>query len=400
MAAPHPEDELARLQKLLAKGLPPVVLLTGANDHFRGEAVARLLAVVPAEAELRTIDAVEERAHGGGAADGEDDDDEDDASGAGDEATAACPELLDLRGGGLFAKRQYLCIRRGANWWKNHAVAVAAQVPKFAKGCGLVIEAGKLDKRRKAAATLVKEVADGGAFFEFRDLYDSPFDRTRSPLEGELCKWVVTSAAKLGVPLQADAAWLVVVQVGKSLSELLAELGRLRDRIPAEQRRKPLDPAALRGRLTCSFESNPFEFATAVLAGDRRAAFRSAQAMYDRGVRNRDGKASKDTAGVLPFTTSWLYQSLANTYEGRLMLDSGVPLRDVATRCGVRMYQDQFLAQVQRLDRAKLQRGLLALHHCQRMSRLTGEEHLLLLERFLRMWFDGAPIPLAEELDL
>lgn len=64
-----PDKELDRLRKLLAKGLPPVVLITGSNDFFRAEAVEAWLAAVPKDAELRRIDAVDERAGGGGGGD-------------------------------------------------------------------------------------------------------------------------------------------------------------------------------------------------------------------------------------------------------------------------------------------------------------------------------------------
>ncbi|MBL8737797.1 MAG: hypothetical protein JNL12_15295 [Planctomycetes bacterium] len=400
MAVPNPEVELTRLGKLLAKGLPPVLVVTGVNDSFRAEAMDLVLAAMPKDGELRIVDAVGERAGGGAADDDEADDDGDEAGDAADAAAglAACPELLDLRGGGLFAKRAFVVVRRAANWWRKHATTVGSQLPHIGKGCGLVIEAGKLDKRKKAAATLVKQLADGGALFEFRELYDTPFDRTRSPLEGELCKWVIGRAAKAGVPLQPEAAWLLVAQVGKNPPDLLAELQRLRDRF-GDGVKAPLAPAQLQGKLTTSFASTPFELADAVLGGDRRAAFRSVRAMFDRGVRQKDGR-TMDAGGLLPFATSWLFQRLAQVLEGRQMLEGGVSLRDVPERLGVRFQGEQLAAQVQRWTKARLSRGLLALHACQRSSRTTGEDPDVLLERFLCQWFDGVPIPTAEDFEL
>jgi hypothetical protein len=399
MAGPHPEDELTRLGKLLDRGLPPLVIVTGASDWFRTEAMERLLAAVPKAAELRLLDAVDVRAPGGGGNEEEDEDDEVPGETDGAEGIAACPELLDLCSGGLFARTTFLVIRRGANWWARHAATLAAQLPHFAKGSGLVLEAKKLDKRKKAAAALVKGLADKSSLFEFRDLYDMPYDRSRSPLEGELARWVVARAARLGVPLTPAAAWLLVAQVGKVLPELVAELERLRDQFPAGSKPAPLEPSDLRGKITCSFESTPFELAEAVLAQDKRRALRSVRAMFDHGVRKRDGGAM-DSGGRLPFTTSWLYQSLATVYEARQLVDSGMSLRDVPGRVGVRQFVDRFVEQVQRNDVQRLQRGLLAVHHCQRMSRLTSEEPEVLLERFLAQWFDGAPIPTAADLDL
>lgn len=401
MAVPNPEVELTRLGKVLGKGLPPLLVVTGVNDSFRAEAMDLVLAALPKDGELRIVDAVGERAGGGGG--GDDDESDDDADEAADGADAAaglaaCPELLDLRGGGLFAKRAFVVVRRAANWWRKHAATVGSQLPHFGKGCGLVLEAPKLDKRKKAAATLVKQLADGGALFEFRELYDTPFDRTRSPLEGELCKWVALRAAKAGVPLQPEAAWLLVGQVGKNPPDLLAELQRLRDRF-GDGVKAPLGPGQLQGKLTTSFASTPFELADAVLGGDRRAAFRSVRAMFDRGVRQKDGR-TMDTGGLLPFATSWMYQQLALVLEGRQLLDGGVSLRDVPERLGVRFQGERLAAQVQRWSRPRLTRGLLALHACQRSSRTTGEDTDVLLERFLCQWFDGAPIPTAEDFEL
>jgi len=403
MAAPNGEDELTRLGKLVQKGLPPLLVVTGVNDPFRAEAVDRAVAAVPKDAELRLVDAGDERGGGGGGGDDDGGSDDDGDGGvetaAADAATASCPELQDLRGGGLFARAAFVVVRRASGWWQRHGGAVAAALPRFGKGCGLVVEAPKLDKRKKAVQQLLKQLADAGALFEFRELYDMPFDRTRSPFEGELCKWVVGRAQKLGVPLQLDAAWLLVMQVGKAIPELLAELQRLRDQLGADPKRKPLAPADLRGKLTCSFGSTPFELAEAVLGDDRRAAWRSVRAMFERGVRSKDGKAM-DPAGVLPFATSWLFGQFAQALEGRQMLDAGVSDRDLPQKCGVFQFADRFVANVRRHGQPRLRRGIQALHACQRQSRLTGEDADALMERFLAQWFDGAPIPSAEDLGL
>jgi DNA polymerase III delta subunit len=399
MGVPNPDDELARLHKLAARGLPPLVAVTGANDLFRAEAVDRLLAAVPPAAELRVLDAGDEREGGGTGGDGGDDDGSADGDGdAADGEVAAPPELAELRGGGLFAKVAFLVVRRGGGWWQRHVAAVAASLPRFGKGCTLIVEARKLDRRKKVAQSLLKSLADSGASFEFRDLYDSPFDRTRSPLEGELCKWVVARAARLGVPLQPDAAWLVVMQVGKQPADLVAELGRLRDRFGADPKRKALAPADLRGALTVGFQSTPFELADAVLKNDRRAAMRSLRAMFDRSVRTKDGKAM-DAGGVFPFATNWLHGQIATALEGRQLLASGVSERDLPARAGVRGFADRFVDQVRANDEARLRRGIQALVAVQRLSRLTGEEPDALLERFLAAWFDGVPVPVAEDLE-
>lgn len=395
MAVSNPEVELRRLAKLVERGLPKVLLVFGESDFFRSQAMEKVMAALPADGDVRTLDAVEMRG-GGGGGDADDDDEADDAGDGGDAGIADCPELLDLRGGGLFAKSAVLVIRRGKNWWKKHVATLAAQVDKFSAGSALVLEADKLDKRKKVAAGLVKAAAEQGAAFEFRNLYELPYNRDEGLAGGELVQWLLGRAKGLGTALTDEAACLLVTQVGAQPAELLAELHRLRDQLGADPKRPPLAPADLRGKLTVAFESTPFEFAEAVLDRDKPRAHRSLQAMFARGVRDKSGKAM-DSGGLLPFTTNWLFRSIAALYEGRLLMASGTPERDVPALVGVRQFQQRFAAQLRKSDVATLERGLLALQACQRASRTTGEDGDVLLERFLSQWFDGAPIPEAEE---
>lgn len=389
MAAPNPSIELTRLDKLVRSGLPSIVAITGPSDFFRNKAMERLLKAVPEEAELRHVDGADLKAAK------DDGDDNDDAPAA----TVLAPELQDLRGGGLFATRSFVAVRRGSAWWLKHSASIAELAPKIPQGSGLLLESAKLDKRKKVAAALVKELIAAGAYFEFRDLYELPFDRDRGPLEGELCKWVLACCKKLGVPLTPESALLLVAQVGKAPGELLAEIERIKAQFGVDPVRAPLAPKDLAGKLTVSFESRPFEFTEAVLSGDRKAAQRSLSAMFTRGVRQQDGKVM-DPGGLLPFTSSWLFRQMGQVYEGRVLLDCGVSMRELPARAGVRQFADSFLAQVKHCSIAKLKRGVTALHACQRKSRLLGADPEVLLERFLVQWFDGTAIETAEELEL
>lgn len=408
MAAPNPEHELERLRRLLQKPLPPVVVLAGDGAWFRDRAVEAVLAAVPAAAELATVDGqlTDVRglaADGGGSPDGTDGagaDGPDGDGGAGGDAGAdagparACPDLEPLRGGGLFASVAFVVVRRGDRWLRRYGPALAAFLPRIAAGSTLVLEVQKLDKRTR----LAKELLQASAVFEFRNLYETPFGQPDRPLEGELCRWVLARGKKLGVALAPEAALLLCAQVGRDPGALCAELQRLRDQLGGDPAREPLGPDDLRGRLTTGFESTPFELAEAVLAGDRPRAFRSLRAMFDRGVRQRDGRAM-DPAGLFPFTTSWLFRALGEVHEGRLLLDAGTPLRSLPTAVGVQGFVDRWLEQVRRNPAARLEQGLRALLCCQREKRLTGEDDDVLLERFLCRWFEGAPVPEAAELE-
>ena len=354
MAVPNPERELGRLQQTLDRGLPPVTVLLGASGFFRAEAVDRVLGAVPAGAELRSVDGSQD-------SDGR--------------------ELLDLRGAALFGSGSCLLVRRAEAWLKKRGADLEGVLAKMAPGCSLIVELTRLDRRTR----LAKALAGKGAVFEFRDLYAEPYDRSRSPLEAELVGWVQQRGRAASLPLTAEAAWLVVTAVGTDPAELVAELARLAGGLAG---RKRIGAEELRGQLTCSFESTPFELADAVLADDRRKASRSLAAIFARGVRGRDG-AGVDRGGLFPFITSWLFRSMANAHEGRRLLDAGTPLGEVPAAVGVRGFTDRFREQVQAHTVERLAGGLSALVDSQRQLRFTGEDPQLVLERFLARWFAG-----------
>ena len=397
MAAPHPDKELERLRAACKQGLPSVVALVGGGAWFRQQALDAVLASLPGDLEVVSIDGQEVALRGKKASAGDDDGeavdgDEDDA---GDDAGAVhCKDLQPLAGGGLFSQSTCVVVRRGDRWMQRYAKALAAFAPRIQKGSLFVFEAQKLDKRTKWA----KELAASGAAYEFRELYETPFGRPDQPLQGELVQWVTAHSKRLGVPVTPESALLLTAQVGKEPALLAAELDQLVDQFQKKGSQKALAPEDLRGKLTCSFESTPFELAEAVLDGDRKRALRSLHAMFARGVKQKDGKRM-DQGGLFPFATSWMFSSMGQVYEGRTMLDDGTPLRDIASKLGVYAFQERFMAQVQKNPRSKLEHGLLALLHCQRERRSLGEEDDVLLERFLARWFDGAPVPGPEELE-
>lgn len=353
MAAPSPERELQRLRRTLAEALPQVVVLMGPSRFFRGEAFEAARAALPGDVDVRTLE--------------------------GEEVTDG-KELLDLRGGTLFGKGAWLAVRRGDGWLARHGERLLRALETLAPGCGLLLEVVKLDRRTRIA----KALAAHGEIFEFRDLYAEPYDRTRSPLESELIGWLVARARAMGLTLRPEAALLLVTVVGKEPGLLLADLRRLGDQL--EDPKTPITEEVLRGRLISSFGSTPFELAEAVLAGDRRRATRSVEAMFQRGAPGRDG-ATVDRAGVLPFATSWLYRSLARVYEARVLLDEGVALEDIPGRLGVRTFVERFLAQVRTNTRGRLERGLVWLVEMQRRQRTGGEDPAWAMHRFLARWF-------------
>lgn len=353
MAAPNPEREVARLKKTLKRGLPPCLVIAGGSAFFRQEAFDDALAAVPERADLRSID--------------------------GDRETDG-REIDDLRGGTLFGTGTVLAVRRGENWLKQHAEGLVTALPSFAKGSALLLEVKKLDRRTRIAKALGKL----GELFEFRDLYTEPYDRSRSPLDAEMVSWLVSRSRGMKAPLTAEAAFLVMSSVGTKPGELVAELQRIAG--VAGETKQALTPDDLRGKLTSSFASTPFEFADGLLDYDRARATRSLTAMYERGAQGRDG-VRVDQGGLFPFITSWLYTSLAQLHIGRQLVDEGVSARDVPGRLGVRTFTDRLVAQLQTNPTARVSRGLRLLHACQRELRTTGEDPHYLLLRFLSRYF-------------
>lgn len=355
MAVPNPERERKRLQRSLQGALPSCLIIQGAAEFFRQEAMDEVAAALPAELDLRTID--------------------------GDQKTDG-QELEGLCGGALFGGGSVLFVRRGDAWYKEQGERLLQTLPRMAAGSCLVLEVKKLDKRTRIYKALSKQAET----FEFRELYAEPYDRSRSPLEAELVAWIVSRAKEGGCPLTAEAAFLLMSTVGTNPGEILAELQRIQ--VELGKSRKARGPEELRGSLTCSFESTPFEFAEAVLARDRKRATRALTALYRRGTKGRDG-ARVDTAGLFPFLSSWLFRQLTQAYEGRRLMDQGVPLSDVPGRVGVRGFVDRYTAGLRRNETAQLQRGIELLHDCQRRLRSSGEDPEWLLLQFLAGYFAG-----------
>lgn len=355
MASPSPDTEQERLSKALKNGLPSVLLVTGVSDFFRQEAIDSAFAVIPEGVDLQTMDGETET-------DGR--------------------ELNDLCGGTLFGSGSVLVMRRGETWLNEHGEALLATIPRIARGSSLILEVKKLDKRTKLAKALVK-VADA---YNFRELYAEPYDRRRSPLDGDMVKWLVARSRAMKCPLQAEAAYMLMSVVGTKPAELVEEVERIKSQVGDRDMGKPLSPEELRGGLTCSFQSDPFEFAEALLANDRKAATTALSAMFTRGTTGKDGKRI-DQGGLFPFITSWLFTCLSQLYEGRCLLDAGVSSREVPKRVGVFQFVDRYLQQLQGNSAGRLQRGLRLLHACQRELRSSGEDPEWLLQRFLGRYF-------------
>ncbi|MEO0480999.1 MAG: DNA polymerase III subunit delta [Planctomycetota bacterium] len=357
MAAPNPERELDRLRKLCKGPLPAVLVIAGASKFFRGEAIDLVLGAVPKDADLRSIDGT---------------------------ADSDGRELDDLQGGGLFGSGSYVCVKRAAGWLKTFQKELERRIDHIADGCGLILEVEKLDKRTKLAKALMAR----GEALELRDLYAEPFGRGRGPMDSEVVQFLIRRGRQRKLDFTPEAAILIRATVGDDPTELQAELDRLELQFPNGG---SVGPEELRGKLRIAFESTPFEFAEAVLVFDRKRAERSLEAMFERGVKARDG-SSMDAGGVFPMVTSWLFQSMTNVLHGVRLRDQGVSDRDIPSRCGVRFFTERFEAQVRVNQAPRLARGVELLVDAQRKFRSSGETPRLILADFLARYF-GSAVP-------
>jgi len=352
MAAPNPEQQLEQLAGVLSSDAPPrVYCVNGAARWFRDRALDLIRGSFGGDREVVELDGAEAR---------------------GKDADLA-EFLMDLRTSNLFGASKLLLLRNAESWLREHGKLLSATFDKLASGNVLVLDVTRIDGRTAIAKTLKKN----SAWFEFRQLYEKPFDASRPPQTGELAQWVRARASERGMHLSPDTAWFIVQVSGTDPAVLDGELDRLAPVCAGET----VDPERLRPLLTIAFGSSQFELVDAILVGDLRAALRSLVAMYRQGLRDRDGK-SIDATAVFPMVSSWLVSSLANLIEARAAVDAGEPERAVVQRYGG-FFKGRFAQQLARHDRASLERIHAASVRAERRLRLTGEEPEILLERLL-----------------
>ena len=348
MAAPNPEREFERLEKVLASAASPqVFLIHGVSRWFRGRALDLLRHAFEAGSDLIEVDAR--------------------VTGSRDEDLSLF--LMDLRTQNLFAGRKVLLLRNGETWLSF----LAPSLTGIAKGNVLVIDVDKMDGRTK----LARQLKSMGGVFEFRNLYDRPF-RDEAPRDSaEIVLWIVDRARKKKIGLSPDAALFMLEVVGSEPALLEGELERL---APIFEH-KNVQASELRSQLSISFGSSQFEFVDALLGQDLRAALRSLSALYREGLRTKDGQKLEASA-VFPMLCSWLDMCLAKLSEAMFCLESGESMAEVVARYGG-FFKDRFEKQLRSLDLPCLARMHDALLRAERRLRVSAEEPQILLERML-----------------
>ncbi|MFQ5503302.1 MAG: DNA polymerase III subunit delta [Planctomycetota bacterium] len=346
----NPQRELDRLEGILgSEERPPLWTICGASRWFRDRALARLREALGQDAALVELDGNDS---------------------GGDQGRVA-EFLMDLRTADLFRTRKALFLRGGDKWLKAHGKLLAECLTKMASGNSLVIEVTRLDGR----TTLARRLKRQGVWFEFRRLYDKPFRASEPPWTAELVRWVGERARARGVEMDAEAAWFVVQVVGSEAAKLEAEL----ERIGPALRGDVATPELLRPLLTISFDSTQFELVDALLAGDRKLAWRALVALSREGLRDRDGKPM-DPGAVFPMVSSWLLANVAKLIEARAEVDNGGSIQEAAARHGG-YFRERFEEQLARHDRESLGRVHQAVLRAERRLRLSGEDPAVLLER-------------------
>ncbi len=352
MAAPNPELEFRRLEKICGGDSPPgLVLIRGSSRWFRDRALARLRELWKEAGEFQELDGEE----------------------VGEDGRRVSEFLLDLRTASLFSGARFLLLRHAERILRRFGEAFLETVEKTAKGNRLIVEVAKLDGRSK----LARSFRERGEVFEFRDLYTKPFDARKPPASAEIVRWVTDRGAAHGLSLGPEAALFLVTVVGGDPGRIDGELSRLSS---AGLSKRP-GPEDLRVSLQVSFGASQFDLVDAVLEGDLPAALRANRALYQEGLRDREGKRIEPSA-VFPLVSSWMHTCLAKLRAARDEVDSGSSISEAAARHGG-FFRDRFAGQLRRHDRASLARLGEALLRAEVRLRTMGEDPELLLERWI-----------------
>jgi DNA polymerase III delta subunit len=350
MAQPNPEDELKRLETVLAQGVPKVVQLLGKARWFRERALDAFLRRAGKDVEVLWFT-------------GENDD--------------GARLLRDLRTRSLFGGCKVMVLRPLDKALKGIEEGVVETLPKIPAGHHLVLDLESLDQRTRMAKALVK----AGATFQFRDLYDRPYRMGDDPTGAELVRWLLDRGRKRGILLTPKASLFLTQTIGTDPSELDAEIGRLLATGDGGTG-APLTPETLLERVHLGANSDQFRLAEQLLGGDLRGAVRTLEAFQREGLTAAAGRTA-DSGALFPIVGAWLRRTFRSALAARRSIDAGMEPAQAATQAGVMLFQDRFLSGLRRWSRRALETALIELSDAEQRSRNTGEEPVVLLERFV-----------------
>ncbi len=304
---PDPRAELKKLERALASGLPPGLVLRGTEPWFRG----------------RAADLAREAARGRG------------LELCGHDAKGTDFDLSrlldDLVGSALFAPARLVLIENPEDLLKRDGrknSPTTRAVKSFLDGeRGTVVLSAR---SIRADAVAVKAIAAaGGLMLSFRKLWDSPppWERGGDPRSTELVSWIVERARELGTPLSPERAAVLAKRTGSELDAVESAL-------------RSLDPrGAATGALPLEGESaagSPFKVADDLVAGHTGQAVAGLETLFEGGMRReKDGTRERGSEA--------LFAILMGTVRGRIRdglavsqaMELGAEFKDAADAMGV-----------------------------------------------------------------
>ncbi len=341
---PHPHEEFSALESVLSRGMPPAVILKGAESWYRHAGA------------MAVLEKARERGDEVCRHDGKD------------------PEfnlsrlLDDLTGGSLFAEsrtvrldRADALLKKGARGFSAGLVdALTKRLASGLPGC-IVIGAESL---RVDHAVVKGALAAGGTVVGCRRLWDTAPVWDPDPRRTELVQWLLARARERKIELRPDEAVYLARAMGNDLAALLDRLETLRDR----------GGKGVRELVEWEAGASPWDVAERMVEGDAARGAAGIEALFHGGFQGRDGTRTTDHAALVNLITSAITGKVRAAAAGASALATGAAPGKVVALAGVKggpSVQKAFLEGLRRRTPAQWGRMLEEAANLERRSR-TG----------------------------
>lgn len=309
---PPPDEEFARLEADLQRGLPRAVLLRGEEHWYRQQAIEGIVELAKARGlELCRHDTA-------------------------DPEFQLATLLDDLAGGALFGGGRCVVVRgagellrKGSRVFREGTVnAMLARLQAESEDC-LVLDAESLRADNKVA----KAASAQGLSYTFRKLWDTPPPWRPDPRHVELVQWVQRRARAHGLDVRPDQAVYVAVATGNDLAALDAQLQRAASAGGKFEDAVVWDPGG-----------SPWAIAEQLVDGAAARAVAQLEGLFRGGFVGKDGRreqASEALVAMLgPAVSGKAREALATVRQGGPRAGSPRQKEALAARAGKRSAED------------------------------------------------------------
>jgi len=236
----------------------------------------------------------------------------------------------DLSGGGLFAGRRLVVVRRPEEHLKkvdgdaSPLTRVARSFLSSADSPGtLVLSAPSLRLDHPLAKAVV---AAGGSVLALRRLWDSPPPWAPDPTRTELVQWLLGRARELGLRLEPAQAVYVCAAVGNDLAALDDQLAELRSS----------GGRSLRDVVSWTAATTPWAVADPIVAGDLPRALTGIEGLFRGGFQEQGGRRLLDSVALSTMLTAALGRGVRQALRLATELQGGRSEADAASAAGLR----------------------------------------------------------------